>query len=765
MEGKLLAAKELEKRRFMKNGTLDKKIDNEMKIMQDLRHPNIVEFVEYHDQGDYLYIIMEYVRHGDLQLYLNKNGPMGELQAKSMARQILGALSYLHRKKIVHRDIKPDNILISDTEPFTVKISDFGLSKAVKHDETFLKTFCGTLLYCAPEVFPDFDGAPAKGTKRRRGAKQQFHSYGHAADIWSFAAVLWFALCGKPPFIGISDATGEAMKNNIMSTRLDPTPLRQARVSESGVDLLCKMLQTNPINRPTERQCLLHPWLKDDTALPEDPVLQSIIEEDEYDEAGDHFSQLSLGAEAEIPESDHELEDDILEDEEFELLVNNRQSKKIRSDPIFPRNQLRDRDHASSAIHSFHSRVDNSIDEDESFKIIQKPAGRPRLFGEIGQSGVQSSSILKDHANHALSHEASSGEGLPAIAHPATQTRGKEPLQESSTLGAIPNLDGILSSPSLLGAESMVRELNMASPHSPISNAQSPIEPTTPRTPEMHQHGSLDHASQHPSQFSDATPKAKPPTLNRQISLPKTASFYYDPYDPNTHNLEYASKASGFDFVGAAQAAKAGASELDDTMRVSAQDEHSSEGEESAKSGPVLTLPPEMDIRPPPRRLGKLTATPNSFAPGLTLMIDQSRTSWGRLPENTLVYENGRDTRVPKIAFIIFWWSSSGDTQASVKELSQQGKDWTTLDNLHVGIFTCATSGISVNGKHLRQKDEKGRALYGFLHSGDVIQVYHDSRGTECLKFTCEFYHGSGKEPRPSGEGFNIFQGSKLLSE
>jgi serine/threonine protein kinase len=159
MEGKLLAAKELEKRRFMKNGMLDKKIDNEMKIMQDLRHPNIVEFVEYHDQGDYLYIIMEYVRHGDLQLYLNKNGPMEELQAKSLARQMLSALSYLHRMKITHRDIKPDNILISDTEPFTVKISDFGLSKVVKHDETFLKTFCGTLLYCAPEVFPDFDEA------------------------------------------------------------------------------------------------------------------------------------------------------------------------------------------------------------------------------------------------------------------------------------------------------------------------------------------------------------------------------------------------------------------------------------------------------------------------------------------------------------------------------------------------------------------------------------------------------------------------------
>lgn len=765
MEGKLLAAKELEKRRFMKNGQLDKKIDNEMKIMQDLRHPNIVEFVEYHDQGDYLYIIMEYVRHGDLQLYLNQNGPMKEQQAKSMARQILSALSYLHRMKITHRDIKPDNILISDVDPFTVKISDFGLSKVVKHDETFLKTFCGTLLYCAPEVFPDFDGAPSHGTKRRRGAKQQFHSYSSSVDIWSFAAVLWYALCSKPPFAGIADATGRAMYNNIMSTHLDPTPLRQAGVSESGIDLLCRMLQTDPANRPTERQCLQHPWLKDDTTLPEEPILQSIVEEDEYEEAGEQLSQLSLVVQAEIPESDEELEDDILEDEEFDLLVNNRQSKKIRTDPLFPRNQLRDHEHDSSVAHSLHSHVENSIDEGESFKVIQQPTGRPRLFGEIGQSALQNSGILHDHAIEALSHEASSAEAQPPSAKSTGQTRIKEPRQESPTLGGVPQLDGAFSSPSLLGAESMVRELNMASPHSPVSNAQSPNEPTTPKTPDMHQHNSLGHSSQHPSQFSDATPKAKPPTLNRQISLPKTASFYYDPYDPNTHNLEYASKMSGFDFVAAAQAAKAGASELDDTMRVSAQNENSSEGEQSSMSGINRSLPAEMDIKPPPRRLGKLTATSDSFIPGLTLMIDQSRTSWGRLPDNTLVYEHAKDTRIPKTAFIIFWWSTSGETQETVKELSQQGKDWTTLDNLHVGIFNCATSGISVNGKHLRQKDEKGRALYGTLHSGDVIQVYHASKGPECLKFKCEFYHGSGKEPRPSGQEFNIVQGTKLLSD
>ena len=133
--------------------------------------PSIVQYVDYHDQKSYLYIIMEYVPCGELSGYMNQHGPMPELLAKSVSRQMLNALDYLHKRRITHRDIKPDNILIASNDPFTVKLSDFGLSKVVNDTETFLKTFCGTLLYCAPEVYPDYDlykdGSPLK--RRRRG--------------------------------------------------------------------------------------------------------------------------------------------------------------------------------------------------------------------------------------------------------------------------------------------------------------------------------------------------------------------------------------------------------------------------------------------------------------------------------------------------------------------------------------------------------------------------------------------------------------------
>lgn len=110
---------------------------------------------------------MEYVPGGELSTYLQSHGRISEDMVKTISRQIVHALRYLHKRKITHRDIKPDNILISSHDPLKVKLSDFGLSKSVQ-EETFLKTFCGTLLYCAPEVYPDYESYRGGERKRHR---------------------------------------------------------------------------------------------------------------------------------------------------------------------------------------------------------------------------------------------------------------------------------------------------------------------------------------------------------------------------------------------------------------------------------------------------------------------------------------------------------------------------------------------------------------------------------------------------------------------
>ena len=746
MEGKLLAAKELEKKRLVKSGQLNKKIDNEIKIMQSLQHPNIVEFVEVHDHGDYFYIIMEYVRHGDLQGFLQQHGPMKEDMVRTMAQQVLSALAHLHRLNITHRDIKPDNILMADIAPLHVKLSDFGLSKVVKHDETFLTTFCGTLLYCAPEVFPDF--GESKGTKRRRGGKQH-NQYSSSVDIWSFAGVLWYALCGEPPFRGVADATGQAMFNNITTTPLNSLPLTRIGVSAPCIDLLLQMLEVDPSNRPDARACLSHPWLKDGIVLPPDPVLQSIAEEGE-EVAEQQLSQLSISApleEDEIPESDDEVD---VDDELLALVGDGRQPKRIRADPLYPRNQVRDRDEESSVDPSFLS--GHIIDKDESFKLMPKP--QSRLFGEIGQSALQSSYALNDHAQEAPSPpnmtESNYGESAFLFSHTVSGAERDVPRN------APPHLDGDASSLSLLGTESMVRELEMASPASLGSGANGPA---TPRTPDVPQHNSLEKSGNLASQVSEPTPKARPSGSNRHIVVPVTASYYYDPLDPDTHNLEYASKVSGYDFIGAQKEASAGAEDTTKESEASTSFASSSaDAEAPSPYADVPSVPAELDIRPPPRRLGKLIATQDSFVPGLVLNIDQSKTSWGRLPNNTLVYEPSRDVRIPKTAFTIFWYSSAHNNAATVQELSQQNKDWTSLEKLHVAIWCSATHGIWVNGQRLLRNDEKGKSMFGHLHTGDIIQVFRDSKGTDCLKFRCEFYLGTGKDPRPPGQIFEILR-------
>lgn len=95
---------------------------------------------------------MEYVSYGDFR----GQEALPDREGRSVARQLCHALHYLHSVGIAHRDIKPDNILIANRSPLVVKLTDFGLSKLTT-EQTFLKTFCGTLLYCAPEVYPEFD--------------------------------------------------------------------------------------------------------------------------------------------------------------------------------------------------------------------------------------------------------------------------------------------------------------------------------------------------------------------------------------------------------------------------------------------------------------------------------------------------------------------------------------------------------------------------------------------------------------------------------
>ncbi|KAF2756696.1 Pkinase-domain-containing protein [Pseudovirgaria hyperparasitica] len=749
LDGNLVAAKELEKRRFIKNGQIDQRLDNEMRIMQDLRHPNIVQYIDYHDFDKYLYIIMEYVPHGDLQGYLAEHKVLPEYRAKQMARQILQALHYLHQRDITHRDIKPDNILIASFDPFEVKLTDFGLSKVVKDDTTFLKTFCGTLLYCAPEVFPFFKDTQSSKRRRPGGhGRKPFHSYSQSVDIWSFAAVLWFALCGQPPFKGITDTNGKGMFNQITTTDLDDTPLRQEVVSDDAIDLLHRMLDTDPSRRLTEVDCLKHPWLNDGSVILDNSSL-GVIQEEEVDSdveeglehtwdpasagAEQEFSQMSLGAQHQG--FDDEYEPNPLDSPEFKAMVTRPYpSKRFKSDPLFPRNQTRDldmedmRDDSSDSIHGPTAGDSQTLPDPQARQVDRNP----RLFGEIGGSALHSSGVLNARTHQALD-----------LRDASTSTDDSEFVD----LNMSRSYD--LASPtglSLEGTDSRFRDMELIQDQAAPSlhtfsegtnGVHSPHTPNVPPSTVTNLSGS--------SGKEEETPKATAQPFNRRAEIPISASSFFDPHDPSTHNVEYASRVSGIDFsqqphayVTSRNAAIALANNP-----ITPKDLPSSQsapGTDSAESSSQFVRPNT--------RLGRLTSI-DSIA-NITINLDSPYTSFGRWPECSVQYRPVDDSRVPKKAFEI-WFH-----HPEIKEYLENGQDFTQLEGLHTGITTWSSQGIWINGVHLTKLDKNGRTNFGRIHTGDIITVFKNPETKMKLQFKVELFKGEGAKVRTNRREFFI---------
>ncbi|KAI9300538.1 hypothetical protein BJ944DRAFT_291624 [Cunninghamella echinulata] len=227
---------------------LHKAIKEEMKVMEMLHHRNIVQYYGMEVHREKVNIFMEYCENGSLGSLLEAGGRIeAEYYIVDYAYQILCGLAYLHDNNIVHRDIKPDNILIDHQGQ--LKLSDFGASKIIAHGHKTLgkatlnvaNSLTGTPMYMAPEIITG-------GDTGRKGSM----------DIWSLGCCVVQMATGRRPWSTL-DNEWSVMFHVVTGHPPLPDP---SQMSSSGISFLKKCFIRNPKERPTAYELLEDPWIK-----------------------------------------------------------------------------------------------------------------------------------------------------------------------------------------------------------------------------------------------------------------------------------------------------------------------------------------------------------------------------------------------------------------------------------------------------------------------------------------------------------------------
>lgn len=204
-------------------------------------HPGIVKLLDFIDEKDTYYIIMEYIPGGDLHTLLIKDKcEFTSEQSQWIIQQLISCVEYCHGNFVAHRDLKLENIMVTNPETLQIKLIDFGLSCVMRREDLH-STFCGTLEYCAPEILKGIEYHPVR------------------IDIWALGVVAFIIVNNFYPFDGTNSEIIRCV-GEISYT---------AAGTESFQDL-CQKIFTPHNTRASIYSIKQHPWFskKFDDALP-----------------------------------------------------------------------------------------------------------------------------------------------------------------------------------------------------------------------------------------------------------------------------------------------------------------------------------------------------------------------------------------------------------------------------------------------------------------------------------------------------------------
>ncbi len=212
--------------------TLRMRFAQECQVARSLEHPNIARVIDFGLDGDRAYLVMEYVKGESVGRLVDRSGRLPECAVVAVAKQIGQALALVHERGLIHRDVTPDNIIISDDG--VAKLIDLGLVKDTngEFNLTQSKSSLGTPNFTAPEQFDD-----AKRVEP-------------TSDIYGFAATLYMAITGQLPFHAGSTFAIVTIYKKKLSDDLIPPQQLAPDVSDRVSDALCRALRADPKKRP-----------------------------------------------------------------------------------------------------------------------------------------------------------------------------------------------------------------------------------------------------------------------------------------------------------------------------------------------------------------------------------------------------------------------------------------------------------------------------------------------------------------------------------
>lgn len=567
-------------------------------------------------------------------------------------------------------------------------------------------------------------------------------------------------------------------------------------VSQHAIDFLARMLVIDPSQRPSDVECLAHPWVATNLREDEsDEDLRSYTQESLDNartrdteranpaELSAFASQLSIAG---IPGGQRaNIEEEDLASQGPEESYDMAQPKRKRTGEHDLDDEISDP--------SLDEYVDDLVPANLGRQIIQPPPRK--MYGEIDPSALRSSGTLGRNAHAALE--------LPTQGHHDLAMSDSHYEGESEiSITDFPNAQGLLphapltsgarsggAAPSLFGAEAMVEELNMDSPMADAPSQDTDDQLTTSKleatADQMQQTTAGGAHSRNSSNSSQGLYSATPPQSPKRTKEPVPSSR--GSRGPTTQLGSNAALVSGPQKFDAAtpgnsstdqQAASAAAKKeiasttptaapKDDLIQADlplttqpqpADTPSSSTTKASEPTNPAKTAPPSTNLPSPATDLGTLTPLPGS-APSPTIKLVNRTTSFGRVPvgDSQVVWPDPKDTRVPKFAFDIIFWRPGVDRDLKVNPKL----NWQAFEDIAAIITTRTSQCIWVNGVGLRRGTDC--YMYGKIHTGDIITVFEPQAGakltgkaSESLKFKVEIKIGKSKVPRKEGQLFKV---------